>query len=232
MITVHRIEEGGLPEERAVQQIETAPTAHMILTDLQNRFVIVPHRDPDFLLQYLFDEETGHLEPNSPDRVSLPQGTGPRHICFHPDGHRIYISNELSGSVTACDYSSTAGTITPVQTLSTLPVDYSGSNKCSQIHITPNARFLYVSNRGHDSIAGFAVDSESGRLSSLGTIQTEPIPRVFHISTSGRHLFVAGRDSGRVVSYRIDEDAGVLTEIASSETGQRAMWIMPVDLPR
>jgi 6-phosphogluconolactonase len=230
MITVHMIENNGIPHNKPVERIKTARTAHMIMTDPQNRFVFVPHRDLDCLLQYLFDANSGHLEPNEQDRMNLPTGTGPRHFCFHPNNRWLFISNELSASVTACSFNSKKGTASPIQTVSTLPDDYEGENKCAQIHITPNGRYLYVSNRGHNSIAGFCVNPESGRLERLSITPTEPIPRAFNISTSGYHLLVSGRDSGRLLSYHIDEHSGAIKEVSFCSTGRRVMWICTLDL--
>jgi 6-phosphogluconolactonase len=228
MITVHRINDAGMPGPAPVETHKTAKTAHMILPDASNRFVLVPHRDSDMLLQFLFDGESGRLSPNSPDRMSQPRGAGPRHLCFHPNGRWIYVSNELNSTVTACSFDGESGTAAPIQTLSTLPEGYRGKNTCAQIHMIPNGRYMYVSNRGHDSIAGFAVDPETGLLEERGIASTEPIPRAFNINADGRFLFAAGRDSGQLAVHRIDQSSGSLARIGSCAAGNEAMWVLPV----
>ena len=110
--------------------------------------------------------------------------------------------------------------------LSTLPADFDGDNTCAQIHIDPQGTFLYVSNRGHDSIAGFAIDEESGRLSAIGHQLTEPTPRVFNIDETGSLLFVGGQGSGRLATYRINRESGRLSPLANYAVGESPMWVL------
>ena len=113
----------------------------------------------------------------------------------------------------------------PFQTLSTLPADFDGQNTCAQIHMTPNGQFLYAANRGHDSIACFAVEPSTGGLTSLGQQPSEPIPRTFGIDPQGRYLYAAGQGSDRLAAYRIAPD-GTLRPLATYEVGKRPMWVM------
>jgi len=228
MITVHALDESGVPESRPRESRRTARTAHMMMADASNRFVLVPHRDSDVILQFVFDSQEGRLVPNRPDRVSMAEGAGPRHFCHHPAGPWLYVSNELDSTVTACRFDRETGVAEPVQTLSTLPEGYTGDNSCSQIHITPDARWLYLSNRGHDSLAGFGVDPETGLLERGTITPTEPIPRAFNIDTAGRTVFAAGRDSGQLAVYGLDGASGSLSRIGSYSTGRKAMWVLPV----
>ena len=180
---VHRIENGAAVTP-AVEWLMTASGAHSIQTDPSNRFAFVPHiadRGPNQIYQFKFDENTGHLTPNSPPILEPTEYLGPRHFCFHPSLDTVYFSDEQGCSVTAYHLDTGTGTLTAFQTISTLPQGYTESNTCSQIQITPNGRFLYAPNRGHNSIAGFSVDPSSGTLSVAGHAATEAVPRAFSL---------------------------------------------------
>jgi 6-phosphogluconolactonase len=160
--------------------------AHSIQTDPSNRFAFVPHiagRGPNEIWQFRFDEQTGHLTPNSPPKVVPDQPVGPRHFCFHPSKDLLYCSNEQGCSVTAYRFNTSTGTLTALQTVSTLPDGYTGQNSCSQIQIGPSGKFLYAPNRGHNSIAGFAVDAATGLLTPIGQV---PASRCCALSASIR----------------------------------------------
>lgn len=193
MVAVHRVEDGSLGAA-PIDRHETAIGAHAISTDPSNRFAFVPHiariqdnvleppRDnpgPNVILQFRFDAQTGGLSPNSPFRVEPPERLGPRHYCHHPNLDVVYFSNEQGCSVTAYRLDRGRGALTAVQTISTLPQGFAARNTCSQIHLTPSGRFLYVGNRGHNSIAGFAVDTATGHLTSAGHAATEAVPSAF-----------------------------------------------------
>ncbi|MBM3926671.1 MAG: lactonase family protein, partial [SAR202 cluster bacterium] len=165
-LTIHPISDDGSVEGPPVVRLKTARGAHCFQTDPTNRFAFLPHiagNGPNMILQFKFDEATGRITPNSPDRVEPKEPVGPRHYCFHPRLNVVYFSNEQGCSVTAYNMDSKSGTLSPFQTVSTLPVDFKGQNTCAQIRMTPNGKFLYAPNRGHDSIAGFSVDAASGR---------------------------------------------------------------------
>ena len=235
-VAVHRIEEGAALGETPLEWLETGIGAHCILTDPSNRFALVPHiangakSGPNAIFQFKFDELTGHLFPNLPDRVTSMEPEGPRHICFHPARHLVYCSNEQGCSVTAYNFDSDAGTLSPLQTISTLPANYEGQNSCSQIQITPFGKFLYAPNRGHNSIACFSVDDGSGRLSSIGQVPAEPMPRAFSLDPEGSFLYVAGLESGRPASYGVGRDTGVLEPMEVYDVGQGPMWVLIADL--
>ena len=111
-----------------------------------------------------------------------------------------------------------------------MPPNYDGNNSCSQIQITASGKFLYAPNRGHNSIACFAVDEDSGRLSPLGQVPTEPIPRAFSLDPEGKFLYVAGLESGRLASYRVDPDSGLLEPREGYDVGEGPMWVLITDL--
>ena len=231
-VMVHHIGGDGAVESEPVGSYTTAEHAHCIQTDPSNRFAFVPHTvGPNLIFQFKFDADTGKLTPNRVPRVIPDAGAGPRHYTFHPTQDFVYFSNEQGCSVTAYRFDPRDGTLAPIQTLSTLPSAYSGENTCAQIHIHPSGRFLYVSNRGHDSIACFSVDGASGRLALIGQQPTEPIPRTFGLEPVGRYLYAAGQGSGRLAAYQIDGQTGALSQVGIYPTGERPMWVMFLGLP-
>lgn len=228
-VTVHRIGDDGAALDPPVVRRETGLGAHCFQTDPSNRFAFVPHifREdaPNAIFQFRFDAATGRITPNDPPRVEQPDGTGPRHYCFHPAKDILYFSNEQGCSVSAYALDTRTGTLSHLQTVSTLPEGWSGPNKCSQIRTTPCGRYLYAPNRGHDSIAEFAVDPESGLLTALGHVAAEKVPRAFEIDPAGRFLLSAGHESGRLAVYRIDPETGRLARIATHAVGAVPMWV-------
>ena len=231
---VHRVNDDGVAIAPPIEWLLTASGAHAIQTDPSNRFAFVPHiagNGPNAIFQFRFDESTGRLTPNSPPTLSPEGESGPRHFCFHPSRDILYFSDEQGCSVSAYHLDPSAGTLTPFQTISTLPPDFSGSNTCSQIQITPSGNFLYAPNRGHNSIACFTVDESTGRLTSIGQVPTEPVPRAFSLDPQGSLLFVAGLDSGRLASYRIDSGSGELSPLETYEVGNKPMWVLTTNLP-
>jgi 6-phosphogluconolactonase len=233
---VYRLEPDGRVGPASHDWLATDTGAHAIATDRANRFAYVPHiarvqdnvleppkniPGPNMILQFRFDAKSGRLSPNSPPRIEQPDLAGPRHYCFHPSLDIAYFSNEQGCSVTAYRQDPATGTLVPVQTIATLPAGYTARNTCSQIHLTPSGQFLYVGNRGHNSIAGFAVDPATGQLTAAGHVTAEAVPSAFCLDPQGRFLFAAGTASGRLASYRIDGDTGALTPLATQEIGKR-----------
>jgi 6-phosphogluconolactonase (cycloisomerase 2 family) len=145
-------------------------------------------------------------------RPRAREGAGPRHMAFHSSLPYAYVLNELSSTIMACRYDPNGGALEPVQELSSLPDTFIGFSRASEIDLSPDGRFVYASNRGHDSIAAFAIDPTSGRLSSDGWIKTEGnTPRFFTIDPSGKHLFAANEDSDTIVHFDRDAERGTLT---------------------
>ncbi len=224
--------------------LATATGAHAIATDRSNRFAYVPHiarvqdnvleppkniPGPNTIMQFRFDAENGSLSANAPPQVAQPDLVGPRHFCFHPALDIVYFSNEQGCSVTAYRIDPGSGTLSPLQTVSTLPAGFAARNTCSQIHLTPSAGFLYVGNRGHNSIAGFRV-APDGLLTPVGHAATEPVPSAFCLDPEGKFLFAAGTVSDRLASYGIDADSGALTPLAVAEAGPRPAALAAVSL--
>jgi 6-phosphogluconolactonase len=233
-VSVHPIGDDGAASDPPSERRETARGAHSMQTDPSNRFAFVPHiagRGPNEIWQFRFDEQTGRLTPNSPPKVVPDQSLGPRHFWFHPGKDIVYFSNEQGCSVTAYRFDASAGTLTAMQTVSTLPEGYTGQNSCSQIQIAPSGKFLYAPNRGHNSIACFAVDATTGLLTSVGQAPSEPVPRAFSLDPDGKFLYAAGLESGRLAAYRIDANTGALLPLKTYPVGTRPMWVMIIKLP-
>ena len=230
-VSVHQVGPDGSALSPSVQWVPTADKAHSIQTDVSNRHAFVPHvAGSNRILQFSFDERTGHLTPNPVPRVVPDTAAGPRHYCFHPSGHWVYFCNEQGCSVTAYRLNSSTGTLAFVQTVSTLPEHFDGQNTCAQIHMASSGRFLYVANRGHDSIACLSIDAATGRMTAAGHQLTEKTPRAFNLDPGGRYLYVAGLDSGRLCAYRICPESGLLDLVETYVVGQRPMWVHVVEL--
>lgn len=230
---VHSINGDGVAVAPPVEWRATGTGAHCFQTDPSNRYGFVPHiaagDGPNAIFQFRFDADSGRITPNEPARVSPAEPVGPRHFCFHPQRDIIYCSNEQGCSVTGYHLHRESGALTAFQTLSTLPAGFTERNSCSQIQITPDGRYLYAPNRGHDSIAGFAVAAD-GRLTALGQTPAEKTPRAFAIDPTGNYLYSAGLDSGQLAAFRIDRDSGALTRLATYAVGAGPMWVLVVEL--
>ena len=242
---VHPINYNGAVGGPPVEWLATDDGAHAMQTDRSNKFAFVPHiarlndnvlepaKDapgPNVIFQFNFDENTGRLTANASPRVEQEDLIGPRHYCFHPTQDIVYFSNEQGCSVTGYRLDTSTGTLSPFQTITTLPDGYTERNTCSQIQISASGRFLYVPNRGHNSIAGFSVDQSDGRLTAIGQAPTEAVPSAFGLDPEGRFLFAAGSASGRLASYRIDADTGTLTRLQTYDVGERPMWVLVTSL--
>ncbi len=228
-VTVHAIGDDKTVQGEPLQTVATDIHAHCIETDASNRYAFVPHTAPrNAIYQFQFNEKTGTLSQNPIGNLNPGAPIGPRHFCFHPSKPILYFSNEQGSSVSAYTLAEEhPGILMDLQEdLSTLPADFKEDNTCAQIHIDPQGTFLYVSNRGHDSIAEFAIDRENGKLSAIGHQLTEPTPRVFNIDGTGNFLFVGGQGSGRLATYRIDRDTGKLAPLANYTVGKNPMWVL------
>jgi 6-phosphogluconolactonase len=191
---------------------QAGPHAHSINLDPTGAFALVADLGLDRVFMYRVDWRQGRLVPHDPPSVELAPGSGPRHLAFHPNGRLVYVLNELGSTLTAFAYDATHGSLRELQTLSTLPAGFSGANACADVHVTPDGRFVYGSNRGHDSLAIFAIDETTGRLTSVGHAPTGGrTPRNFAIDPSGTFLYAANQDSDTIVTFRIDAATGQLT---------------------
>ena len=220
-VGVLRIEpDGSLGETTAFVQHEGSsvnkdrqegPHAHSINLDASNRFAFAADLGLDKMLVYRFDAEKGSLEPAAPPSAALKPGAGPRHFAFHPKAAYGYAINELDSTITVFAHDAAAGSLNEVQTISTLPSDFEGTSWTAEVVVHPTGRFVYGSNRGHDSIAVFAVDDASGKLTMVECESTGgKTPRNFNIEPTGRFLLAANQGSENVVVFRIDPKTGAL----------------------
>ena len=191
---------------------QEGPHAHMIETSPDNRFVLTTDLGLDEVLVYRFDAAKGTLAANNPPFGKVPAGAGPRHFTFSTDGKFVYVINEMGSSVTTFSYDAARGALKELQTLSTLPKDFKGRNDDAEVAVHPSGKFLYGSNRGHDSIALFAIDPQSGTLRLIEIVPTGgKEPRNFAIDPTGKHLIAANQNSDDLKVFRIDAQSGRLT---------------------
>jgi 6-phosphogluconolactonase len=206
------------------KQRQEGPHAHSAQLDAANRFAFVADLGLDRVFVYHFDPNRGALTPGTPPAVSVALGAGPRHFAFHPDGRYAYVIDELNSTVTAFAYDARTGELKTLQAVSTLPEGFIGENSTAEVQVSPNGRFLYGSNRGHNSIAIFAIAPKTGLLNYLGYEPTQgKTPRNFSLDPSGNYLIAANQDSDSLVVFRVDAGTGRLTP-----TGQVITTPMPV----
>jgi 6-phosphogluconolactonase len=194
---------------------QEGPHAHWVQASPDNRFVFVSDLGLDAILSYRFDAAKGTLTPNDPPAAKLTPGAGPRHIAFSPNGKFVYVVSELSNTVTAFSYNADKGTLHEIQILSTLPSTFSGRNDDAEITEDPNGKWLFASNRGHDTIAVFAVNPADGTLRHTGEYPTGgKEPRHFTIDPSGQYVLAENQNSNSIVVFRIDNSTGALSKVS------------------
>jgi 6-phosphogluconolactonase len=188
---------------------QSGPHAHAVTLDGSGRYAFVPDLGIDKVMIYRFDADRGKLEPNDEPWVEVAAGAGPRQLVMHPQGGYAYLINELDSTMMAFRCDGDKGTLQEIQTLSTLPADFSGASTCAEVQISPSGRFLYGSNRGHDSIVTYAVDQTDGTLTCIGHESTQgKTPRNFAVGPDGRFLLAANQDTDNVVVFRLDPASG------------------------
>src|SRR5229473_2602447 len=231
-----------------LQVIPTARNAHSIRTDNTNRFVFVPHLGTDQVFQFLFDEKSGRLSPNTPPVLQVKQGTGPRHLIVSSDNRFVYLLNELTGMVTTLSLDPNAGTLKELDSASALPADTKlvagaprgavgtpGANQvprntdndiwASDLHLTSDGRFLYAGERTSGTLATLRVDAATGKLAYVASTPTEKQPRGFAIDPSGRFLVASGEKSDTISVYSIDASSGALKLLNKYPTGKGSNWV-------
>ena len=221
------LSDGRLGQARAIlphtghginPQRQEAPHAHSIYVSPDNRFAVSADLGTDQVYVYRFDAGKGTLTPNQPPYVTVAAGSGPRHFAFDPHGRFGYVIQEMGSSITAFSYDAPRGWLHQLQSISTLPGNYKGSSTCAEVEMHPSGKFLYGSNRGHDSIAAFAIDPAKGTLAPIEYVSTQgKTPRGFGIDPTGRYLIAANQDSNTLVVFRVDETTGRLVPIGQKE---------------
>ncbi len=205
-------------------QRQSGPHAHSVNISADNRFVVVADLGLDQVLIYKFDAAKATITPNTPPFVTVKPGSGPRHFAFHPKGKYAYVINEMAATITAFTYDAKQGSLKEIQTISTVPAGYSDpGNSTAEVRIHPNGKFLYGSNRGHNSLAIFAING-NGTLRYIKNVSTEgEIPRNFNLDPTGKWLLAANQNSDNIVAFAVNASTGDL-----KPTGQQLKVDAPV----
>jgi len=206
---------------------QEGPHAHSIYVSPDNRFVVSADLGTDQVYVYRFDATKGTLTPNQPPSAKVPPGTGPRHFAFDPNGKFGYAIEEMGSSLTAFSYDAASGVLVPLETISTVPKDYKGYNDCAELMMHPSGKFVYGSNRGHDSITVFAIDHVTGTPTPIQYVSTEgKTPRGFGIDPTGSYLIAGNQDTSTLVVFRIDPKTGRLTPTGQKEHVQAPVCVV------
>lgn len=194
------------------KQRQESPHAHSINLDAANRFAFAADLGLDKVLVYQFDSQAGTLAANSPPAADVEPGSGPRHFAFHPSGKYAYVINEMTLTVTVFEYDAEKGRLNAIQTISTVPADAERKGaSTAEVQVHPSGKFLYGSNRGHNTIAIFQIDPATGKLTAAGHQGTDvKVPRNFGIDPTGRFVVVANQDGDSLVVFRVDPATGAL----------------------
>ena len=233
------LEDGKLAEASALKQHsgsgpnkerQESAHAHYIAFSPDRRFVFVVDLGMDKVLRYHLDEDKGTLTPSEqPVAFTAESGSGPRQMSFHPNGRYAYLIHELKSMVTALSYDSEKGAFSEIQTIGTIPEDFKEQNKCGGIRVSPDGRHLYGSNRGHNSIAVYAIDENSGKLKHVENVASGgDWPREFTIDLTGSVLLVANQRSNNIVSFKIDKTTGRLTATGHQAEVEKPVFVQVV----
>ncbi|MGA9028548.1 MAG: lactonase family protein [Steroidobacteraceae bacterium] len=230
-VSVNSIGRDGVVAD-TLQIIPTEPKAHCILADPTNRFVLHTALGGDVVYQQRFDAKTGRLSPAIPPTVGVPANAGPRFFIFSRDGRYVYLIDELDGAIRVFPFDPATGALQPqVQVASALPAGFTGQAWGADIHLTPDGRFLYVSERTSSTLGAFRVEPERGTLTAIETVATVKQPRAFNIDPAGRYLVSSGQLSNSVMTYAIDRGSGKLTALKEYPVGLNPTWVEIVSLP-
>jgi 6-phosphogluconolactonase len=211
---------------------QQGPHAHSINIDPGNRYAFAPDLGIDKIMIYELDLTHGKLTPNSQPWAQVHAGAGPRHFDFHPNGRWAYAINELDSTMTAFNYDDSKGVLTEIGSIATLPDDFDGTSHCADVHVSPSGKFVYGSNRGHDSIVIFAVDERTGQLTLVGHESTQgEIPRNFAIDPTGSLLLAANQSSSTIVTFRIDSETGELNPTGQVVEVPTPVCLKPIVIP-
>jgi 6-phosphogluconolactonase len=239
LVSVNAVGGDGRVLPQPLQVITVGRNAHSIRVDATNRFVYVPNLGTDQIFQFVFDEKSGRLTSNTPAVLQMKPGTGPRHFIFSSDNKFVYLLSELLATVHTLSLDSKTGLLTEVGSASALPPDSKlqpGSPRphtrntdndiwAADLHLAPNGKFLYASERTSNTLAAFNVDAASGKLSYLSSTPTEKQPRGFAIDPKGRYLVASGEKSETISLYAIEQATGALKLLQKVPTGKGANWV-------
>ncbi len=222
--------DGGI--DPLVANVSAGNHAHSVVLSPDNRAAFVPHLGADLVAHYRFDGNTGALTPADPAASPTAKGAGPRHLTFAPNGRHAFVINELDATLIGYDYDAERGTLRERFCVPTLPADYDGRRWAADVRIHPNGRWLYASNRAHESVALFELDPAGGAPRLAGRVGSGgKTPRNFTLDPAGRFLFVANQDSGNLITFAIDQASGQLTPIADRGVGEAPYYVVVLPLP-
>lgn len=211
----------------SVHQRQDKPYAHWIRTDPTNKFALVADLGTDKIVVYRFDEKTGKVTPNEPAFARLNGGSGPRHLAFHPNGKWLYAVQELSNEVVAFKWDANRGALIQFQQVKTLPADYTAPSTAAEIAVRLDGRFLYISNRGHDSIAVYSVDANSGELTLRQRVPSRgKVPRYFTFDPTGKWLVVSNQEGGNLSVFSVDGKSGELQPVGEPVALPKPMGVV------
>jgi len=228
-VALHRLDPRGAILSEKSQWHTTALNAHGIAVDNVNRKFYVTHTGPNAIYQFDLDPSGKKFAAASTPVIRTPEKTGPRHISLHPDKPFAYVDNEQGNSITF--FRVVKGNLKSVQTLSTVPADWDQGGACARLEMSADGQYVYVANRGHNSIATFRIDQQTGRMTSLGQVSTEANPRSFAIHQNGRFVYAGGQDTDRLAIFSRNVSDGRLKRIGTVETGKRPWWLQLVTVP-
>jgi 6-phosphogluconolactonase len=246
-LTINPIEANGHVVEKTTQIVPDRPKSHCILVDAANKYVYATSLGADMIMQWKFDPASGTLSPNTgwrstsgadrsyvisptPAEIHTKAGAGPRRMALHPTGRFLYLITETTDTIGTYAINPATGVLTELQFVDALPADFKDQPAAADLHVTPDGRFLYGSERKTGTLAGYRIDPEKGTLSPIGHFPTEKTPRGFNIDPRGRFLLSVGLDSNAMTVYRIDPQSGALTSVKLYSMGQQPNWIEIVDL--
>ena len=231
VVAAHPIGSRGYVQETPSDLRPAPGKAHQITTDASNRFAFVPNFGAALVMQLKFNEKTGRFEDNDPPALEQPEDSRPRHVAHHPNGRFVFLCNEKEGVVVACALDPDLGTLSEIQRESVMPDGFDDEPWVAQIHVTPDGRQLFTSERRSSTICRFAIDPESGAISDRRLFDTDEVPRCFDIDPGGQWLVSAGQRTNQLVVYSIDPATGDLTETNRIGTSAEPVWVEIVELP-
>jgi len=227
-LAIYPINAQSIVEAKATQILDTKPKAHCVIIDAGNKDVYVPVLGGDIVMELKFDPATGTVSPNGPGEVATKAGAGPRHLTLHPNGRFAYLITETTATIGSYAVDPASGTLKELQFVDTN--EYKEQPAASDIHVTPDGKFLYGAERKTGMLIGYKIDPDKGTLTQIGRFPTEKTPRGFAIDPRGKFLLSVGMDSGAMTVYTIDQTSGELKPIGHHRMGTQPNWIEIVDL--
>jgi 6-phosphogluconolactonase len=227
-LAIYPINAQSIVEAKATQVLDTKPKAHCVVIDAGNKNVYVPVLGGDIVMELTFDPATGTVSPNGPGEVATKAGAGPRHLTFHPTGRFAYLITETTATIGTYGVDPASGLLKELQFVDTN--EYKEQPAASDIHVTPDGKFLYGAERKTSMLIGYKIDPDKGTLTQIGRFPTEKTPRGFAIDPRGKFLLSVGMDSAGMTVYAIDHASGQLKPIGHYPLGTQPNWIEIVDL--